>query len=303
MLAIWATELLLGGLVSLAAALRVAAFATGAVLSGFEAENIAVGLAAGWRDLAPVALGTVFGGASFLICVALGLGALLFPLEVRLPRGVLLAFAASPLLAGLALVAPVTPRWSGVVLLLAFAAALTYIVRASRGHRFLASPEVEEAREKRRSLLAALGLTALGIVLIGLGGELVALGAERIVANLAVPASVMGMVVTPAAIELEEVVRQAVPSREGRHDVSAGNLVGTMFYFVLCNLGLIAALTPVRVDPLVLRLDWPFLVGVTWLATAFLWRGRAGRVAGLLLLACYAGYVVLHLALAGAGVG
>src|SRR5436853_1194233 len=84
-LAVFATERLLEGLVSLALLLRFSAFAVGAVLSGLEAENIAVGLAAGGRGAAPVALGTVFGGAIFLICVALGLAALLFPLEVRLP--------------------------------------------------------------------------------------------------------------------------------------------------------------------------------------------------------------------------
>jgi cation:H+ antiporter len=84
----------------------------------------------------------------------------------------------------------------------------------------------------------------------------------------------------------------------GRPDVSAGNLVGTLLYFVLFNLGLIALITPVRVDPLVARLDWPFLVGATWLAAVLLWRGRVGRLAGALLLAAYAAYVALHLLLA-----
>jgi cation:H+ antiporter len=76
--------------------------------------------------------------------------------------------------------------------------------------------------------------------------------------------------------------------------VSAGNLVGTLLYFVLCNLGLIVLLVPVRVDPLVVRLDWPALVLVTWVATAFLWRGRVGRTAGLLLIAAYMLYVGMH---------
>jgi hypothetical protein len=34
----------------------------------------------------------------------------------------------------------------------------------------------------------------------------------------------------PTAIEIEEVFRQAVPAREGRPEVSAGNLVGTLLY-------------------------------------------------------------------------
>jgi cation:H+ antiporter len=137
----------------------------------------------------------------------------------------------------------------------------------------------------------------VGIAVIGVGGEFVATGATGIVAGLGVPAALMGMVVTPAAIELEEVIRQAVPTREGRPEVSAGNLVGTLLYFVLFNLGLIALLTPVAVPRRVQVLDWPALVAVTWLATLFLARGRVGRAEGALLLAAYAVYVGLHIAL------
>jgi len=109
-----------------------------------------------------------------------------------------------------------------------------------------------------------------------------------------VPAALIGMIVTPAAIELEEVIRQAVPTRAGHPEVSAGNLVGTMLYFVLFNLGLIALLTPVEVSPLVRQLDWPVLVAVTWLATAFLARGRIARLEGSVLLAAYALYIAAH---------
>ncbi len=126
---------------------------------------------------------------------------------------------------------------------------------------------------------------------------MVARGAEGIIASFGVPALFMGMIVAPAAIELEEVIRQAVPTRKGRPDVSAGNLVGTLLYFLLFNLGLIALLTPLRVAPTVRELDWPFLILVTWLATVFLWRGRVGRVAGASLLVAYAAYIVLHLIL------
>lgn len=295
-LAVWATERLLEGLVGLAAALRLSAFVVGAVLSGFEVENVAVGLAAGTREAGAVALGTVFGGAVFLVYVALGLGALLYPLEVRLPRGVLAVFALSPVVAGLGILAPVTPRWAGVLFLVAFVAAIGYFVAASRRHRFLESEEVEEAAE-RRPFGTALALGVVGLAGISLGGELVAWGAEGVIAALGVPALLMGMVATPAAIELEEVARQALPSRHGRHDLSAGNLVGTLLYFLLFNFGLIALLTPVSVDPLVRTLDWPFTVGVTWLAAAFLWRGRVGRGAGALLIGCYVLYVALHASL------
>lgn len=293
-LAVFATERLLEGLVNLAQVLRFSAFAVEAVLSGLEAENIAVGLAAGGREVAPVALGTVFGGAIFLVCVALGLASVLFPLEVHLPRSILTVFAASPLLAGLALLGESTPRWAGVILLLAFVGAMAYLVRISRHRQVLLSKEVAESQEKQRPLWKALALTLFGLVVISIGGEMVAQGAEQLIAAFGVPALLMGMIVTPAAIELEEVARQAIPSKRGRHDVSAGNLIGTLFYFVFFNLGFIALLTPVRVDPLVVRLDWPVLMLVTWITTVCLWRGHVGRVAGALLLLAYVIYVILH---------
>jgi cation:H+ antiporter len=294
---IWATERLLEGLVGLAGLLRVSAFAIAAILSGFEAENVAVGLAAARHGAAEVALGTVFGGAIFLVCVALGLGALLYPLRVRLPRGFLVLMAICPVLVGVGLLGGRTSRPAGAVLLLAFAAAILYLVRASREHRFLESDEVRKAKEEPRSYPAAIGLTVLGLLVIAVGGELVTQGAEGIVSVLGLSTFLVGMVVTPAAIEIEEIIRQAIPAREGRPEVSAGNLVGTLLYFLWFNLGLIALIFPVRADPLVARLDWPYLIGATWLVTLFFARGRVGHVEGLVLVMLYVVYVWLHLAL------
>ena len=293
-LVIWATERLLEGLVGLAWLLRVSAFAVAAILSGFEAENVAVGLAAARRGADEVALGTVFGGAIFLVCVALGLGAVLYPLRVRLPRGFLVLMAACPPAVGVGLLGGTTSRLAGAALLAAFALAVAYLVVASRHHRFLESEEVREAGEKRRSYKEAAGLSVLGLAVIAVGGELVTVGAEGIVSALGLSALLVGMVLTPAAIEVEEVIRQAVPAREARPEVSAGNLVGTLLYFLWFNLGLISLLAPVRVDPQVITFDWPFLVAVTLLATLFFARGRVGRIEGAALLSAYALYATLR---------
>lgn len=293
-LVIWATERLLEGLVGIASLLRVSAFAVAAVLSGFEAENVAVGLAAARRGASELALGTVFGGAIFLVCVALGLGAILYPLHVRLPRGFLLLMAACPVVVGVGLLGGAAGRLAGAALLVAFVLAVVYLVVASRDHAFLESEEVREAGEKRRSLPAAAGLALLGLVVIAAGAELVTRGAEGLVSGLGLSALLVGMVVTPAAIEIEEVIRQAVPAREGHPEVSAGNLVGTLLYFLWFNLGLIAFIVPVKADPQVVAFDWPFLVAVTWLATLFFARGRVGRAEGAILVGAYLLYVALR---------
>ena len=293
-LVIWATERFLEGLVGLASLLRISTFAIAAILSGFEAENVAVGLAAARREASEVALGTVFGGAIFLVCIALGLGSMLYPLRVRLPLGFLLLMAACPVLVGIGLLGNETSRLAGAGLLVVFAAAIFYLVRASRHHVFLESEEVREASEQRFSAPKAIALTLLGLAVIALGGEMVTAGASGIISVLGLPVLLIGMVLTPAAIEIEEVIRQAVPTREGRPEVSAGNLIGTLLYFLWFNLGLISLLLPVRVDPQIRYVDWPYLVAVTWLATIFFARGGVGRVEGALLVSAYTLYAGLR---------
>ncbi len=254
------TERLLDALVGLARAARIAPFVAAAILSGLEAENVAVGVAAGSRGASDVALGTAFGGAIFLICVALGLGALIAPLRVRLPRGVVLLMPAAAVVAGLPILFVRTPRWTGAVLLMAVALSVAYLVIASRDHEFLSAGDSEERVDKSPSILSLAMITAAGIAAITVGGELVAYGAQTVIHVAGVSAGLIGVVVTPAAIEAEEVIRQVVPARRGRPDVSAGNAIGTVIYFLLFNLGLIALLTPVSVPPYVRILDWPFLV-------------------------------------------
>src|SRR5262249_38784540 len=161
------------------------------------------------------------------VCVALGLGAVLFPLRVRVPRGVLLMFAATPVLAGIALIGARTGRAAGVVLLGAFAVSIWYLVWASRRHDFLGEEAAELLEEANKPVRwwRPVGLTLFGLAVITVGAELVNYGADGIIHRFAFPAALMGMIVTPAAIEAEEVIRQAVPSRHGRHDVAAGNLI------------------------------------------------------------------------------
>jgi cation:H+ antiporter len=294
---VWATEGLLNGMVGLAGLLRLAPFAIAGIFSGLEAENVAVGVVAARGGAVELALGTVFGGGAFIVCVALGLGALLFPLRVRLPRGVLILLAATPVLAGVALIGGTTSPLAGVLLLLTFALGIGYLILVSRGHRFLEADDLLETAQRGRRWWWPLGLTLFGLVAITVGAELVTFGAQSIVRTFSVPAGLMGMIVAPAAIEAEEVVRQAIPAREGRPDVSAGNLVGTLLYFVLFNLGLIAIIAPVHVPAHIWTLDWPFLIGSTWLAAFFLWRGGISRLQGSLLVLLYAGYVAAHVLL------
>lgn len=201
---------------------------------------------------------------------------------------------AAALLAGLPLLFSDTPRWTGLALLAAFGLAIAYLVRAPRGHRFVDDTAVREAEERHQSRWRILLLTIGGIAVVAVGGELVASGADGLITTFGLAAGLVGMVLTPAAIEAEEIIRQVIPARRGYADVSIGNAVGTVLYFVLFNLGLIALLTPVAVPDRVRTLDWPAMVIVAAVASVFLLRGRVGRAEGAILAGLGVVYAVTH---------
>ena len=103
---------------------------------------------------------------------------MLYPLRVNLPRGFLVLLAACPVLSGLCLIGDETNPLAGVALLLAFVAATAYLWSWLPATTLFSNPaRCSEAREERRSYRGAVGLTVVGILVIALGGELVAEGA------------------------------------------------------------------------------------------------------------------------------
>jgi cation:H+ antiporter len=85
-LVVWGAERFTEGAIQVAAHLAVSTFLVGAVVSGFEPENLASGAAAALGGLPQIALGTVIGSTIFLLTAALGLALLIAPMAVRIPR-------------------------------------------------------------------------------------------------------------------------------------------------------------------------------------------------------------------------
>src|SRR5438874_183972 len=95
-LVIGAADTLVDGLLGVGRRVRIAPFVLTVVLSGFELENLAAGIAANAKGLPGAAAGTVFGGVTFLALGVAGLSALIAPIKSRLPGRFLLWTAAAP---------------------------------------------------------------------------------------------------------------------------------------------------------------------------------------------------------------
>lgn len=97
-LILWGAERFTDGAIRTTARFALSTFYIGAILSGFEPENLVTGVAAVVGELPQIALGTVIGSAVFLLTAGLGLTLLVVPMEVQIPREGPVAMVASLIL-------------------------------------------------------------------------------------------------------------------------------------------------------------------------------------------------------------
>lgn len=292
-LVIWGAERFTDGAIGTAARFALSPFIVGTVVSGFEPENLATGVAAAVGGLPQVALGTVIGAAIFMLTAGLGLALLLVPMEVRVPRAGAVAM-------GLSLAAFAVTLWNdgtvsrgeGAGLVVVAVALMAWLCR--RSPVFLAATPEDPRRLPSRA--RSLGLLVVGIGGMVLGAELVVRGAAVLISSLQLSETFLGMTVVALGESLEETARMVTPARRGHPELAWGNVVGTVVVLLGLNLGIIALIRPLGADPLVLRLHAPYLLGCTVLVAAgLLWARRFGRGMGLLLVGLYVLYLALNL--------
>ena len=282
-------ELFFDGLLAAAARFGVSAFLLTVVVSGFELENLAAGIAANAKGLPDAAAGTFLGGTTFLALAVSGLGAVLAPLRAQLPAAVLLWTAAAPLpMLGLALDGGLS-RLDGGILVTWFGLAMVGLWRS--GRQVLESAPTER---KRFALLRVF----IGLAVLTAAGDMLGEGIRRAVSRFGVSQALLGNTAVAASVEAEEVVRVAAPARRGRGDVALGNIVGTIVHFIAFNSGVIALVRPLDLGSDSRWLHLPVAVASPLVLVGLIaWHGGLGRAAGVFLLVLYVAYVATSVAI------
>jgi cation:H+ antiporter len=289
-LVIFFAEQLVKGVIGTSMGFGLSAFLLSVIFIGFDPDNLAVGAAAAAERVSGIALGSILGGAMVAIALAFGLSAMVAPMTfAQVPSKIIGVQMLAVILFTVLILDGELSRVDGVILLAAFVLAVLYLLRLGRrGLDIKPSGEVGHRLQKGNipSKWLSMGLFVLSLVAIAVGSEMLVKGAQTLLARFHIADLPFGMTILAFAVSIEELERELPAARQGRPDISFGNVLGSILAFFLCNAGIIALVRPVPVDRAVLT----FYLPVTFITTAV--------VSGLMLTKCiprWAGSILILL--------
>jgi len=148
-------------------------------------------------------------------------------------------------------------------------------------------------------LAASVGFFAVGLALLLLGARWLVTGAVNLAEAAGLSEAVIGLTVVAIGTSLPELVTSAAAARRGESGVALGNVIGSNVFNILGILGVTALVVPLEVPAEVIARDLWVMVGATVLLVAAAVTGwRVTRAEGAGLVALYAAYLVVLVALA-----
>ena len=287
-------EAAIRGAVGGARVLGISAFVVGAVLFGVDLEGLGTAVAGAARGETELAAGEIFGTVLFLFSAAFGAALLVARRPIPAPSPLMVLAPAIPLIACAMVLADRTvERLEAVLLVLLYAVYLGLVVLEGELAKRRADELESEADEAPTRTAALIGIGALGLVLLAGGSALLIGGGTRLAAELGLSEGFVGAAILGVLVSLDEVLLEVLPVRRGAPELATGNLLGTLAAFCSGVLGIAALVRPIVIDSAaaVAFLGAAFLYALV--ATAFLWRGRAGRLIGVFVLGFYAAWLVV----------
>ena len=289
-------ELFAGNAAGAGRRLGVSFLAVGLVLAGAEPEEFITAVIAAARHHPGIAAGDAVGANVTMLTLVIGAACVITPMNFgsRL-RGYAAAAAVTSGAAALALLGGVS-RPEGIGLVVLYVVALAVIWRAERRPPLLgeaAELTGKEEAEARRPPALALLLVLAGIALMIIGGRLAVSGAQRLTAALHLADSAVGLTFVALATVAELFALIWAAARRNIDELALAGVLGSALYNSTATLGAAAIITPVPAAGLLAPAVAATVLPVVLIALSP--RRRLGRLAGVLLLAGYAAYIVLTL--------
>ncbi len=308
----YGAEWLVKGSSSLARSLGITPIVIGltVVAFGTSAPELVVSVVSSLKDKSMIAVGNVVGSNICNIALVLGMSAALQPITghgsvVRRDIPIMLGISLYLLLLSFN---STLGRFEGFTL---FAGVILYIVMNYRMTRHESKAEFDEDLAEIAAELEEIGYVdsrpkQIGLILIGTllvvsGAEVVVDSAVVIMRQLGVGEKFIGLTIVAFGTSLPELATSVVAAMRKEMDISIGNLVGSNVFNILSVLGVAALVRPIHIPggfwESGLWFDYLVMLVVSALPWAMMRKDlTVSRNNGLVLLACYAGYLIYLIA-------
>lgn len=275
------------GVRPLVVGLTVVAFAT-------SMPELMVSLLAAVRGSSSMAAGNIIGSNIANIGLILGVAALITPIVVArstLIREVPIMIVASVVVYLVSLDGEIS-FWNGLGLFSGLLVFLVYCLATARSALIPEDGEVDKAIDKTTTRRGRdVVLVLVGMIGLGVGAELMVRGAVMIATLLGLSELVIGLSIVAVGTSLPELAASVMSAWKGEMDISVGNVIGSNIFNVLFVLGICPMIRPIAIEPRILTLDFPVMLGFCVLLIALLTlmplRLQLDRKRGIVLLGAY----------------
>lgn len=283
-------EYLVRGASSIARRFGISPLVIGLTIVGFgtSAPELLVSVNAALAGQPGISIGNVLGSNIANVLLILGVSATIAALIIparRLVRDLAIMLLGTGMV-WVMLLDGVISRLEGGILVAGLAGFL-YLAFASGS-----VPQEDDPLETsigKAALMIVFGLAALVI-----GANLLVNSASTMARAFGVSEAVIGLTVVAVGTSLPELATSVIAAFRRQTDIAVGNVVGSNIFNLLGILGITALITPIPAEARFASIDMPWVaataVGLSVLAV---WLGGLPRVAGVMLLVIYGGYIAL----------
>lgn len=266
------------------------------VAAGTSAPELFVSLVSALKGTPDMAVGNVVGSNTMNAMLIVGCAAMVAPMTISrstVKKDIPFSVGASILLMLLALNSYLG-RVDGIVLLLGFAAFMTYTLMQAKKPVESASPTepiTSTSTAKPASVWLSILWLIAGLAMLVVGSNLFVDSASSVALSLGISEGVVGLTVVAGGTSLPELATSVVAARKGQSAIAIGNVIGSNVFNILAILGLTATISPLAIEGIT-TVDMAVMLGSVSLVWLFSFtKFKVERWEGALLVVGYMVYL------------
>lgn len=145
------------------------------------------------------------------------------------------------------------------------------------------------------SLPIAIVFLVIGFVLLVKGADFFVEGSSSIAKKFKVPSIIIGLTIVAMGTSLPEAAVSVTASIANKNALAVSNVIGSNIFNLMVVIGVCAIMTPVAVQAVTIKRDFPFSVicAILLLALGMIGPMSLGHIDGVIFLVIFAGFIAL----------